>query len=98
VKHGKLRPHRQQLLVFIGFCLVAYLSMKGNERLERAHAHQVSTTVHYALSQRTMLYVACVHQRASHGSAARINGVMGPDSGSSNMLQSIVRLGLSTRF
>ncbi|KGF80220.1 porin [Massilia sp. JS1662] len=76
----------------------AYLYMKGNERLESAHAHQVSTTVHYALSQRTMLYVAAVHQRASHGSTARINGDMGPGSGSSNMLQSIVRLGLSTRF
>lgn len=76
----------------------AYLYMKGNDKLESAYAHQVSTTVHYALSQRTMLYVAAVHQRASHGSTARINGDMGPGSGSSNMLQSIVRLGLSTRF
>ncbi|AIO35293.1 gram-negative porin family protein [Burkholderia cenocepacia] len=76
----------------------AYTYMKGNDTLDNAHAHQVLAAVQYWLSKRTMVYVAGVHQRANHGSRAQINGVMDPDGASGGALQSIARIGLSTRF
>lgn len=76
----------------------SYMYMKGNDTLDNAHAHQLVAAVQYLLSKRTMVYVAGVHQRASHGSNAQINGVMDPNGASSGALQSIARIGLSTRF
>ena len=45
-----------------------------------------------------MVYVAGVHQRANHGSNAQINGVMDANGASGGALQSIARVGFSTRF
>ena len=45
-----------------------------------------------------MVYVAGVHQRASHGSHAQINGVIDATGASSSALQSVARIGFSTRF
>lgn len=66
--------------------------------LDNAHAHQLLAAVQYWLSKRTMVYVAGIHQRASHGGNAQINGVMDANGASSGALQSIARLGFSTRF
>jgi predicted porin len=76
----------------------SYTYMKGNDTLDNAHAHQLLAAVQYWLSKRTMVYVAGVHQRASHGSNAQINGVMDANGASSGALQSIARVGFSTRF
>lgn len=76
----------------------SYMYMKGNETLADAHAHQLVAAVQYFLSKRTMVYIAAAHQRASHGSYAQINGVMDPNGASSGALQSIARIGLSSRF
>ena len=45
-----------------------------------------------------LLNVAGVHQRTGHGSNAQINGVMDANGASSGALQSIARIGFSTRF
>lgn len=76
----------------------SYTYMKGNDMLDNAHAHQFLAAVQYWLSKRTMVYVAGVHQRANHGSNAQINGVMDANGASSGALQSIARVGFSTRF
>ncbi|MDH6148179.1 MULTISPECIES: porin [Paraburkholderia] len=75
-----------------------YMYMKGNDALDNAHAHQLVAAVQYSLSKRTMVYVEGVHQRASRGSYAQINGVTDPNGASSGALQSIARIGFSTRF
>ncbi|WP_176041606.1 porin [Burkholderia stabilis] len=76
----------------------SYTYMKGNDTLDNAHAHQILAAVQYWLSKRTMVYVAGVHQRTGHGSNAQINGVMDANGASSGALQSIARVGFSTRF
>ncbi|HGL6714168.1 porin [Burkholderia contaminans] len=76
----------------------SYTYMKGNDTLDNAHAHQLLAAVQYWLSKRTMVYVAGVHQRATHGSNAQINGVMDANGASGGALQSIARVGFSTRF
>jgi len=76
----------------------SYTYMKGNDTLDNAHAHQFVAAVQYGLSKRTMVYVAGVQQRASRGSNAQINGVMDANGASSSALQSVARIGFSTRF
>ncbi|AYZ62881.1 porin [Burkholderia multivorans] len=75
-----------------------YMYMKGNAVLDDNHAHQVTATLQYSLSKRTMVYASGVWQRASSGARAQINGVMDPDGASSGMNQAIARIGIHTIF
>ncbi|MFM0698263.1 porin [Paraburkholderia sediminicola] len=75
-----------------------YMYMKGNASLDNNHAHQVTTSLQYWLSKRTMVYVSGVWQRANNGAQAQINGVLDPDSASSSATQAIARVGIHTFF
>ncbi|WGS44524.1 porin [Burkholderia sp. JSH-S8] len=76
----------------------SYTYMKGSEKLDGNHAHQVGAAVHYLLSKRTRLYAAAVYQRASVGGHAQINGVMDENGAASGATQAIARIGISTKF
>jgi len=76
----------------------SYMYMKGNEAVDRNHAHQVSATTQYALSKRTMAYLAADWQRANSGANAQINGVLDPNGASSSPTQTAVRIGMRTVF
>jgi predicted porin len=72
-----------------------YMYMWGNSVVDRNHAHQVTAVAQYILSKRTTTYVNVVYQIANAGATAAINGTFGP---SSSRSQSIVRIGMQTRF
>ncbi|MFM0609613.1 porin [Paraburkholderia sediminicola] len=76
----------------------AYSYMKGNSVVDNNHANQVSSSVSYALSKRSVLYVSAVYQRTNSGANALINGVLDPDGASSGPSQFIGRVGFVTNF
>ncbi|QOT80147.1 porin [Cupriavidus basilensis] len=77
-----------------------YQWMKGNAQLSHNKAQQVTSTLMYALSKRTSVYLEGVYQHAAgdHGAQAWINGLFGPDAASSGSSQAIGRIGMATRF
>ncbi len=75
-----------------------YLYMKGNAALDNHHAHQLTASVQYSLSKRTMVYLSGAWQRASSGALAQINGVLDADGAASGMNQAIARIGIHTVF
>lgn len=75
-----------------------YMYMKGNTFLDNNHANQVGATLFYFLSKRTTLYVTSIYQRANSGASAQISGITDSDPGSSSNNQTVVRVGLHTRF
>ena len=78
-----------------------YQYMKGNEILENNQAHQVATALQYNFSKRTVAYVEAVYQRASGDgpiTRAWINGLNQPDGAAGNRSQTLVRIGLQTKF
>ncbi|WP_368623841.1 porin [Paraburkholderia sp. BR13444] len=75
-----------------------YMYLKGNEELNNNHAHQLGATLNYSLSKRSMVYAEGVYQKASAGSQAAINGIMGSNGSSSTTSQAIARVGLRTAF
>lgn len=76
----------------------SYMYMKGNAILAEAHAHQITSTLSYSLSKRTLLYLQGVYQRTNNGSHALINGVNDLNGSSSSSTQAIARVGLQTDF
>lgn len=77
---------------------VDYMYMKGNAYLDNNHAHQISTSLDYFLSKRTMVYALAVYQRANSGAQALISGVLDPNGTSSGPGQFLGRVGIETRF
>ncbi|SDI50555.1 Outer membrane protein (porin) [Paraburkholderia steynii] len=77
---------------------IAYMYMKGNVSLDNNHAHQVTASLQYWLSKRTLVYASGAWQRANNGAQAQINGVLDPNGMSSNAVQSIARIGVQTAF
>lgn len=75
-----------------------YMYMKGNAYLDNNHAHQISTSVDYLLSKRTMVYAQAVYQRANSGAQALISGIIDPNGTSSGPSQFLTRVGIETRF
>jgi predicted porin len=80
---------------------VDYQYMKGNAELTNNKAHQVTASLRYHLSKKTLVYVEGVYQRASGDSAtatAWINGLYAPNSASGGPTQVLATLGMQTRF
>jgi predicted porin len=81
-----------------------YSYMKGNAYLDNNHAHQITSTLSYIMSKRTVVYVQAALQRtnaSAPGSAnggALISGVLDTDGQSSSPTQFIGRVGFMTRF
>ncbi|WP_233862262.1 porin [Paraburkholderia adhaesiva] len=75
-----------------------YMYMKGNGFLDNNHAHQISASVDYFLSKRTMVYTQAVYQRANSGAQALISGILDPNGTSSGPSQFLTRVGIETRF
>ncbi|MGG2047807.1 MULTISPECIES: porin [Burkholderia] len=75
-----------------------YMYMKGNGFLDNNHANQVGATLFYILSARTTVYVSSIYQRANAGASAQISGITDPGPGSSSNNQTVLRIGLHTRF
>ncbi|CAN0627081.1 putative porin [Burkholderia multivorans] len=75
-----------------------YMYMKGNAVLGSNHAHQVTSTLLYALSKRTNVYVEGVLQRTNAGAHALISNILDANGASSNSAQSLVRIGFQTAF
>ena len=104
---GTQRAERRGRMVGGSRCRMAAVAGMGDrrelyvhegQRHARQRARAPAPAVQYWLSKRTMVYVAGVHQRANHGSNAQINGVMDANGASGGALQSIARVGFSTRF
>lgn len=83
----------------------SYTYLKGNDRLQSVHAHQLSATVSYHFSKRTTVYLGGVFQRASSGANAMINGGYAEGANpniaefaSSNRNQGVIRVGARTFF
>lgn len=76
-----------------------YQYMAGNAALLHQGAHQITTAIQYLFSKRTTAYVEAIYQRATGNNAqAWINGLLQSDGGSSGQNQTLVRIGLQTRF
>ncbi len=75
-----------------------YMYMKGNAYLDNNHAHQISTSVDYLLSKRTMVCVQAVYQRANSGVQALIGGIIDSNGTSSGPSRFLARVGIETRF
>lgn len=75
-----------------------YQYMKGNAALDNNHAHQITASIQYSLSKRTMVYLSGAWQRASSGGLAQINGVLDADGASGGATQAIARVGIHTFF
>lgn len=83
----------------------SYSYLKGNDQLQKKHAHQISSTLNYDLSKRTAVYFGWTYQRASSGANALINGGYSDGDNpnvsafaSSNRNQGILRVGIRTFF
>jgi predicted porin len=79
---------------------IDYQFMRGNAELQLNHARQLTTAVQYNFSKRTTAYAEAIYQRASgaHDAQAWINGLLQANGGSSSQNQTLVRIGLQTRF
>jgi predicted porin len=78
-----------------------YEYMKGNPVLENNQARQLTGAIQYNFSRRTTAYVEAIYQRASGDgpvTEAWINGLNQPDGASSDRSQTLVRIGLQTKF
>lgn len=71
---------------------------KGNAQLDNNHATQLTSTLAYAFSKRTLAYVQGVHQKTNAGGQAHLMGVMDPAGASSTSSQSVLRVGMHTSF
>lgn len=77
---------------------LSYMYEKGNGKLSNQHASEVAGIVDYALSKRTSVYTIAAWQRANDGAHANIDGLLGPTGPASGPVQSLIRVGLHTRF
>jgi predicted porin len=73
--------------------------MKGNVALNEDSAHQVTSTLQYFFSRRTVAYIEAVYQYAhGEGAQAWINGLISPGSASSTPSQFLARIGVMVTF
>jgi predicted porin len=81
-----------------------YSYMKGNSYLDNNHAHQITSTLSYLLSKRSVVYIQAALQRTnvnaprSANGGALISGVLDTDGQSSSPNQFIGRVGFMTSF
>lgn len=76
--------------------MLDYQYQRGNEILDKVHAHQLGTTLDYELSRRTDTYIGMVWQLAGgSGAQAWIAGVPGPAQGDRQVM---LRVGLRHVF
>jgi predicted porin len=76
-----------------------YQYMKGNVALNEDSAHQVTSTLQYFFSRRTVAYIEAVYQYAhGEGAQAWINGLISPGSASSTPSQFLARIGVMVTF
>ncbi|CAG9184914.1 porin [Cupriavidus pampae] len=78
-----------------------YAYMRGNEALQNNRAQQVTGAIQYHLSKRTTAYVEAIYQHASGDGPATqawINSLPATAGAASSHVQTLMRIGLATRF